>query len=65
MAEVAPNRSDEFVLDTAALLSLYLADEPLPPSLEPAIQRSCIGDALLLLTDICLLRCASALLKQM
>jgi hypothetical protein len=31
MAEVAPNRSDVFVLDTSALLSLYLADGLLPP----------------------------------
>lgn len=55
---------DVFVLDTSALLRLYLADGPLPPSLEPAIQRGCSGDALLLVPDLCLLECASVLLKQ-
>jgi len=62
----APGRtqSDTYVLDTSALLRLYLADGPLPPSLEPAIQRGCSGDALLLIPDLCLLECASVLLKQ-
>jgi hypothetical protein len=59
-----PSQTDVFVLDTSALLRLYLADGPLPPSLEPAIQRGCTGDALLLVPDICLLECASVLLKQ-
>jgi predicted nucleic acid-binding protein len=53
-----------FVIDTSALLRLYLADGPLPPSLEPAIERGCRGDALLLIPDLCLLECASVLLKQ-
>lgn len=47
-----------------ARLSLYLANEPRPPSLEPAFQRGCSGDALLLISDLCLLDCASVLLKQ-
>jgi hypothetical protein len=34
------------------------------PLLEPAIQRGCSGDALLLVPDLCLLKCASMLLKQ-
>ena len=64
MAAAAQVPSDLFVLDTSALLRLYLADGPLPPSLEPAIQRGCSGDALLLIPDLCLLECASVLLKQ-
>lgn len=55
---------DAFVLDTSALLRFYLADGPCPPSLELAIQRGCSGDALLLIPDLCLLECASVLLKQ-
>lgn len=53
-----------FVIDTSALLRLYLADGPLPPLLEPAMERGCRGDALLLVPDLCLLECASVLLKQ-
>jgi predicted nucleic acid-binding protein len=64
MTASAPSQTDVFVLDTSALLRLYLADGPLPPSLEPAIQRGCSGDALLLVPDLCLLECASVLLKQ-
>ena len=60
-AQVQP---DVFVLDTSALLRLYLADGPLPPSLELTMQRGCRGDALLLIPDLCLLECASVLLKQ-
>ena len=64
MTAAARVQADVFVLDTSALLSLYLADGPQPPSLEPAIQRGCSGDALLLVPDLCLLECASVLLKQ-
>ena len=64
MTASTPSQTDVFVLDTTALLRLYLADGPLPPSLEPAIQRGCTGDALLLVPDLCLLKCASVLLKQ-
>jgi len=64
MTAAVPSQADVFVLDTSALLRLYLADGPLPPSLEPAIQRGCSGDALLLIPDLCLLECASVLLKQ-
>ncbi|MEA5474670.1 type II toxin-antitoxin system VapC family toxin [Synechococcus sp. CCY9201] len=64
MSPTAWTQSDVFVLDTSALLRLYLADGPLPPSLEPVIQRGCGGDALLLIPDLCLLECASVLLKQ-
>jgi len=64
MALAASIKNDVFVIDTSALLRLYLADGPLPPSLEPAIQRACTGDALLLVPDLCLLECASVLLKQ-
>ena len=64
MTASTPIQTDVFVLDTSALLRLYLADGPLPPSLEPAIQRGCTGDALLLVPDLCLLECASVLLKQ-
>lgn len=56
--------TDAFVVDTSALLRLYLADGPLPAALEPAIQRGCRGDAILLIPDLCLLECASVLLKQ-
>jgi predicted nucleic acid-binding protein len=59
-----PAEPAAFVLDTSALLRLYLADGPLPPSLEPAMERGCRGDALLLVPDLCLLECASVLLKQ-
>jgi predicted nucleic acid-binding protein len=55
---------EAFVIDTSALLRLYLADGPLPPSLEPAMERGCRGDAMLLVPDLCLLECASVLLKQ-
>jgi predicted nucleic acid-binding protein len=64
MTPAARAQTDLVVLDTSALLRLYLADGPLPPSLEPAIQRGCSGDALLLVPDLCLLECASVLLKQ-
>ena len=64
MTAAARVQADVFVLDTSALLRLYLADGPQPPSLEPAIQRGCSGDALLLVPDLCLLECASVLLKQ-
>lgn len=60
----ARSHPDVFVLDTSALLRLYLADRPLPPSFEPALQRGCRGDALLLVPDLCLLECALVLLKQ-
>jgi predicted nucleic acid-binding protein len=43
---------------------MYLSDGPLPAALEPAIQRGCRGDAMLLIPDLCLLECASVLLKQ-
>lgn len=64
MTAAPRTQSDVFVLDASALLRLYLADGPLPPSLEPAIQRGCSGDAMLLVPDLCLLECASVLLKQ-
>jgi len=64
MTATGRSQSDVYVLDTSALLRLYLADGPMPPSLEPAIQRGCSGDALLLIPDLCLLECASVLLKQ-
>jgi len=64
MTGSAQIQADAFVLDTSALLRLYLADGPLLPSLEPAIQRGCRGDALLLVPDLCFLECASVLLKQ-
>jgi len=60
----AQSQPHSFVLDTSALLRLYLADGPLPPSLELAMQRGCSGGALLLIPDLCLLECASVLLKQ-
>ncbi|MCP9910598.1 hypothetical protein KBZ15_11905 [Cyanobium sp. BA20m-p-22] len=52
MASSAQTHANIFVLDTSALLRLYLADGPLPPSLELAIQRGCSGDALLLIPDL-------------
>jgi hypothetical protein len=52
MTASAPSQTDVFVLDTSTLLRLYLVDGRLPPSLEPAIQRGCIGDALLLVADL-------------
>lgn len=64
MVAPAQTQPHSFVLDTSALLRLYLADGPLPPSLELAMQRGCSGDALLLIPDLCLLECASVLLKQ-
>jgi predicted nucleic acid-binding protein len=64
MTASAQTKPDAFVLDTSALLRFYLADGPLPPSLELAMQRGCSGDALLLVPDVCLLECASVLLKQ-
>ena len=64
MTAAGRTQSDVYVLDISALLRLYLADGPMPPSLEPAIQRGCSGDALLLIPDLCLLECASVLLKQ-
>ena len=64
MTASAQTQPDAFVLDTSALLRLYLADGPLPPSLELAMQRGCSGDAFLLIPDLCLLECASVLLKQ-
>ena len=64
MSPTARYQSDVFVLDTSALLRLYLVDGPLPPLLEPVIHRGCSGDALLLIPDLCLLECASVLLKQ-
>ena len=48
MAASAQTQPHSFVLDTSALLRLYLADGPMPPSLELAMQRGCSGDALLL-----------------
>jgi predicted nucleic acid-binding protein len=63
-AEAMSGDTAAYVVDTSALLRLYLADGPLPPSLEPAMQRGCRGDALLLVPDLCLLECASVLLKQ-
>ena len=34
-----------FVLDASALLRLYLADGPLPASLEAVMERGCRGPA--------------------
>ncbi|MCS5694230.1 type II toxin-antitoxin system VapC family toxin [Cyanobium sp. FGCU-6] len=64
MTAATPAQTDCFVLDTSALLRLYLAVGPLPPSLELAIQSGCSGDALLFVPDLCLLECASVLFKQ-
>jgi predicted nucleic acid-binding protein len=52
------------VIDTSALLRLFLADGPLPPALERAFAQGCKGEALLLVPDLCLLECASVLRKQ-
>lgn len=48
MTAPAQTKPDAFVLDTSALLMLYLPDGPLPLSLELAMQRKCSGGALLL-----------------
>ena len=42
----AKSQPHSFVLDTSALLKLYLADGPLPPSLELAMQRGCSASEL-------------------
>lgn len=52
------------MIDTSALLRLFLADGPLPPALERAFAQGCNGEALLLVPDLCLLECASVLRKQ-
>jgi hypothetical protein len=44
MTALAQTQPDAFVLDTSALLRLYLPDGPLPPSLKLAMQRGCSGD---------------------
>jgi hypothetical protein len=53
MTASAQIQADAFVLDTSALLRFYLADGPLPPSLELAMQRGCSGDAVLSLRICC------------
>lgn len=53
-----------FVIDTSALLRLYLADGLLPAALEPAMAHGSTGAATLLVPDLCLLECASVLRKQ-
>jgi predicted nucleic acid-binding protein len=55
---------DLFVLDASAVLRLFLADGPLPPRLEPAVDRGCRGDAWLLAPDLLWIECTSVLLKQ-
>lgn len=55
---------DAFVLDASALLRLYLADGPLPPSLEAVMERGCRGAALLLVLDLCWLEITSVLSRQ-
>lgn len=55
---------DAFVLDASALLRLYLADGPLPPSLEAVMERGCRGGAQLLVPDLCWLEITSVLSRQ-
>ena len=66
----AQTQPDAFVLDTSAQLRLYLADGPLPPSLELAMQRGvqwrCLAvalkhDALLITADKQLAKAAASL----
>ncbi len=53
-----------FVIDTSALLWLYLADDPLPAALEPAMVLGYSCDALLLAPPSARKDDASVLLKQ-
>lgn len=53
-----------FVLDASALLRLYLADGPLPASLEAVMERGCRGAATVLVPDLCWLEITSVLSRQ-
>ncbi len=52
------------VLDASALLRLYLADGPLPATLEAVMERGCRGEGLLLVPDLCWLEMTSVVGKQ-
>lgn len=52
------------MLDASALLRLYLADGPLPPTLEAVMERGCRGDGLLMVPDLCWPELASVLRLQ-
>lgn len=52
------------VLDASALLRLYLADGPLPPTLEAVMERGCRSEGVLLIPDLCWLEMTSVLARQ-
>ena len=52
------------MLDASALLRLYLADGPLPASLEAVMERGCRSEGVLLIPDLCWLEMTSVLGKQ-
>ena len=53
-----------FVLDTSAVLRLYLPDGPLPKGLESAVDLAGRGDAVLLAPQLLLAEVAAVLLKK-
>ena len=59
-----PVDPDLFVVDTSAVLRLYLDDGPAPEMLLSAFERAARGDALLLAPDLLWIESASVLLKQ-
>ena len=52
------------MLDASALLRLYLADGPLPPTLEAVMERGCRSEGVLLILDLCWLEMISVPGKQ-
>lgn len=52
------------MLDASALLRLYLADGPLPATLEAVMERGCRSQGVLLVPDLCWLEMTSVLGKQ-
>jgi predicted nucleic acid-binding protein len=53
-----------FVVDTSALIRLYVPDGPLPPGLEEAVDLAWRGEAALFAPELALLEAAQVLLKK-
>ncbi len=54
----------KWVLDTSAIVRLYVPDGPLPEGLEDAVETAWRGDGLLLVPELALAEAAQVLLKK-
>ncbi|OGQ84794.1 MAG: hypothetical protein A2289_17315 [Deltaproteobacteria bacterium RIFOXYA12_FULL_58_15] len=53
-----------YVLDTSALLRLYIPDGPLPEGVEEALELAWRAEAIVFVPELALVECAQVLLKK-